>query len=235
MRTELSIQNGVARITMDDGKVNAMSVEMLEEICDRLDRCRDAARVTVLRGRPGIFSAGFDMPTFSRGLEPVRNMMAAGMHTIARMLTHPQPIVAACTGHAYPMGAFLLMSADVRYGIRGDYRIGMNEVAIGLTVPRFALALAEHRLDRAGFARIATGELVSPDAAAALGYLDHAVEPGDLDDCLESAIVRLSSLDPGAYAATKKRMWGALADTISAMGDRETLEAEIYELASPPQ
>ena len=69
-------------------------------------------------------------------------MVRAGVRVIERMLALPRPIVTVCTGHAYPMGAFLMLCADVRFGVPGDWNIGMNEVAIGLAVPQFAVELA---------------------------------------------------------------------------------------------
>ncbi len=233
MRTELHIEADVARITIDDGKVNAMSAEMLEEICGRLEEAGAGARVTILRGRPGIFSAGFDMPTFSAGLEPCVRMLGAGMKAILSMLEHPHPIVVACAGHAYPMGAFLMMAADERYAARGDFRIGMNEAAIGLTVPRFALALAKHRLSPPAFAHIATGRLFDPEDAIAAGYVDRAVAADDLDAVTEAAASRLLTINLGAYAATKRRINHDLSERIRSLSEPETLTAELVELANP--
>jgi len=232
MRTTFRVEDEIAHITLDDGKVNAMSADMLGEICDRLEEAGRDARVTILRGRPGIFSAGFDMPTFSEGLGPASAMIGAGMEAILRMLSHPHPIVVACTGHAFPMGAFLMMCADERIGIDGDYRIGMNEVAIGLTVPRFALALAKHRLSHAGFARVATGKLFSPQDAVPVGYLDRVVPADELTDEAESAAARLLSIDLGAYVATKARINHDISTTIRALSETKTLEAELMELSS---
>ena len=104
MHTQLQIEDGIAWLTIDDGRVNALSESLLREIEARLDEAR-AASVTAILGRPGIFSAGFDMATFNRGAEATVAMMQAGVEVIEKMLSHPRPIVAACTGHAYPMGA----------------------------------------------------------------------------------------------------------------------------------
>ena len=231
MRPSLEIADDIACLTIDDHKVNAMTAELLDEICVRLDEARAGARVTVLRGRPGIFSAGFDMPTFARGADPSCRMLQSGMRTIVRMLTHPHPIVTACTGHAYPMGAFLMLSADVRFGVEGDFRIGMNEVAIGLAVPRFALELARHRLTRNGYAHVATGRLFSPAEAVDVGYLDHVVAQPELLERAHAAAVDLLSIDLGAYATTKARMHGAVAETIHRLSHMPTIEAELAELA----
>jgi enoyl-CoA hydratase len=206
MRTSLEERNGAAWITIDDGKVNAMSLEMLREIEDRLQAAPGAGGPIVVQGRPGIFSAGFDLETFARGPEASREMVRAGVRLIERMLALPRPIVTACTGHAYPMGAFLMLSADVRYGADGDWNIGMNEVAIGLAVPQFAIALARHRLTPAGVARTSTAAMFKPGEAARLGYLDYVVPAEQLDAAVREEVQRLKKLDTHKYALTKARL-----------------------------
>lgn len=114
------------------------------------------------------------------------------------MLAFRCPVVTVCTGHAYPMGAFLMLAADVRFGVAGSFRIGMNEVAIALTVPSFALEIARHRLTPAGFARITTAAMFGPDEALRHGYLDYVVDPAQLDTVVE--------LDRPAFVATKSRI-----------------------------
>jgi len=171
-RVGTQIENGVAHITIDDGKVNAMSAAMLGEIAAAFDAAEGAAAIAVLWGREGIFSAGFDLKTFRQGIEASVTMLRAGVSLIERILQYPFPVVTVCTGHAYPMGAFLMMAADVRMGAAGPWLIGMNEVAIGLTVPRFAIELARHRLTPAGFAKVSTAAMFAPEEARRHGYLD---------------------------------------------------------------
>jgi len=204
-RTRLDVSDGIAWITLDDGKVNAMSTEMLMEIGSRLDEAEAASAVTVIRGREGIFSAGFDMATLGQGTGPAIQMVRAGARLIERLLAFPFPVVTACSGHAYPMGAFLMLAADSRFGVEGPYQIGMNETAIGLTVPRFALALAHARLTPPGFARIVTASLFAPEEARRLGYLDHVVPSGELDARVRGEAERLCGLDAGSFTATKAR------------------------------
>ena len=169
----------------------------------------------VLRGRPGIFSAGFDMKTFAFGPEPSLQMVLAGIELIQRLLAYPRPIVTVCTGHAYPMGAFLMLSADVRFGIAGPWRLGLNEVAIGLTVPRFAIELARHRLTPPGVGRVSTGALVDPDEAVRLGYLDHVAAADEIDAAVASELERLRKLDWKSYEATKARLNEPVAKAIA--------------------
>ena len=206
--TQLRIEDGIAWIALDDGKVNALSRSLLGEIDSALDEAERAGAVCVLRGREGIFSAGFDLPTFRRGPEASLEMVLAGARLVLRLLALPHPVLTVCTGHAYPMGAFLMLSADLRLGAAGPWRIGMNEVAIGMTVPNFAVELARHRLTPPGFARITTAPMFDPEEALRLGYLDRVVAADRLDEAAREEASRLRALDRPSFAATKARING---------------------------
>jgi enoyl-CoA hydratase len=203
---QVAIEDGIARITLDDGKVNALSKQRIEEIGAALDAAERAGAVVVLRGRPGIFSAGFDLTTFKQGPQAGRDMVYAGAQLILRLLAFPHPVLTVCTGHAYPMGAFLMLCADSRLGLAGPYRIGMNETAIGLTVPKFAIELARHRLTPQGFARISAAALFGPEEAMRLGYLDRVLGADELEGAAAEEATRLRGLDRPAFTATKARV-----------------------------
>ena len=205
-RVRLAIESGIARITLDDGKVNAMSSAMLGEIEEALAAAERAGAVVVLAGREGIFSAGFDLPTFQRGPAASVAMVRAGAELVVRLLAFPRPVLTVCTGHAYPMGAFLMLAADVRLGLAGPWRIGLNETAIGITVPKFAVELARHRLAPPGFARIQSAALFAPEDALRLGYLDRVLATGELAAAVEEEALRLRALDAPSFAATKARI-----------------------------
>jgi enoyl-CoA hydratase/carnithine racemase len=221
-RTRVSLEEGVAWITLDDGKVNALSAVMIAEIGEALDAAERAGAVAVLRGRDGIFSAGFDLKTFQRGADEGVAMVRAGAELVLRLLAFPRPVLTVCTGHAYPAGAFLMLAADVRLGLAGPWRIGMNEVAIGLTVPKFAIELARHRLSPPGFARIPTAAMFSPEEALRLGYLDRVLaDSRDLDDAAREEVARLRALDMPAYVATRARVNERAIQSIRAALDDE--------------
>jgi enoyl-CoA hydratase len=203
---QLAIEDGVASLTLDDGKVNALSSALIAEIGAGLDEAEKAGALVVLRGRQGIFSAGFDLATFKRGPAAGIEMVAAGARLVLRLLGFPRPVLGVCTGHAYPAGAFLLLASDVRLGLSGDFRLGMNEVAIGLTLPRFAVELARHRLTPPGFARVTTGSLFGPEEAARFGYLDRVLEAPALERAVREETARLRALDMPSYVATKARI-----------------------------
>ena len=130
------LHDSVATITMDDGKVNALSVRMLGTLGEALDRAETDRAIVVLTGRPGIFSAGFDLQVLRAGGADAVQMLKAGFELAERLLSFPTPVVVACSGHAIAMGSFLVLSADYRVGVSGEFRITANEVAIGLTMPR---------------------------------------------------------------------------------------------------
>lgn len=223
-KVSVHIDDGVAWIGMDDGKVNALSADLIGQVGLALDKAEAAGAVTVLSGRDGIFSAGFDLGTFDRGFEASLEMIRAGAQLIQRLLAFPLPVITACAGHAYPMGAFLMLSADVRFGIAGPWRIGMNEVAIGITVPKFAVELARHRLTPPGFARVTTAAMFDPEQARSAGYLDHVVTGENLAASANEEASRLRTLDMKSYAATKARINERVLAAIAA-----AVEAEIRE------
>jgi enoyl-CoA hydratase len=218
---QVAIEDGIAWITLDDGKVNALSRERLEQIGAALDQTERAAAVAVLRGRPGIFSAGFDLGAFKQGPQAGREMVQAGARLILRLLAYPLPVLTVCTGHAYPMGAFLMLCADSRLGLAGPFRIGMNETAIGLTVPKFALELARHRLSPAGFARVSSAAMFSPEEALRLGYLDRVLGENELEAAAQEEAKRLRALHMPSVAATKARINEAAIRAIGAAVDEE--------------
>jgi enoyl-CoA hydratase len=207
-RTTYGLEERVATITMDDGKVNVMSTAMLRDLDAAFERARSDRAAVLLTGRPGIFSAGFDLKVFASGsAADVTTMLRAGAELTERILSFPFPVVTACTGHAYPMGAFLMLAADVRFGADGPYRIGMNEVAIRIVPPRFAIELARLRLTPASFNRvIVTGEMLSPTDAAAAGFLDYVVPAAELLPAACTAVRALSQLDMASHGTTKLRV-----------------------------
>jgi enoyl-CoA hydratase len=216
------LSGSVATITMDDGKVNSLSPQMLAALGGAFDRAEADKAVVLLRGREGRFSAGFDLSVFQQGGDAVGEMVATGARLAMRMMSFPTPIVVACTGHAMAMAAFLLMSADLRIGVDGPYKIGLNEVAIGLAVPRFGIEIARQRLAPAQFnLALTTGYIFSPQQAAAAGFLDQAVPAAEFDRVTREAAVALTRIDMTAHAATKLRVRGA---ALKAM--RDALETD---------
>lgn len=202
--TTYELADGIATVTMDDGKANALSAAMLAELSAAFDRAEADAAVVVLTGRERTFSGGFDLRTEPAGWPA---MVAAGARLAERILSFPQPTIAACNGNAVAMAGFLLLACDVRIGAAGDFKLGLNEVAIGLTMPWFGIALAEHRLARPYADRcVVTGVLVDPREACTAGFLDRVVDADALRAEAQAAARALAGLDRAAHAATKLRI-----------------------------
>jgi enoyl-CoA hydratase/carnithine racemase len=216
--TSYAVADGIATIRLDDGKVNALSAATSAEIEERLDEAQAAGAVVVLTGRETTFSAGFDLRCPP---EEWPEMVAAGARLAARLLAHPAPVVAACNGSAVAMGAFLLLAADVRVGVTGPHRIGLNEVAIGLTLPWFGVELARHRLTAPYFDRCTiTGTILHPEEARAAGFLDRLVEPAELEGVAGAVARQLAGIDRAAHAATKLRTRQEVIERVRAGAER---------------
>ena len=172
-RTSYELSDGVATITLDDGKVNALSVEMLAAISAELDRAEADEAVVLLTGREKTFSAGFDLRT---PLEGWPEMLAAGARLSERLLSFPQPTVIACNGNAIAMGAFTLLSADLRIGVGGRLpdrpQRGRDRHDDPLVRARDRQATASQRpyYDRCSV----TGVLLDPAEAQTAGFLDRS-------------------------------------------------------------
>jgi enoyl-CoA hydratase len=207
----------IATITMDDGKVNVLSPRMLTELEAAFDRATADRAVVVLRGREGVFSAGFDLAVLNAGGAESLAMVRAGFELAERVLSFPTPVVIACTGHAVAMGVFLVLSGDHRIGAAGPFRLTANEVAIGLTMPRAAVEICRQRLTPAHFNRaVVLAEPFTPAEAVEAGFLDRVVDPASLDAAARTAAEALAALDMASHVATKQRARGPALDAIRA-------------------
>jgi enoyl-CoA hydratase len=221
----------VATITFDDGKANAYTREVLDRLTAALDQAQaDPAevRAVLLVGRPGRFSAGFDLATMTESPAAMRDLVAAGGRFVARLLLEPLPVVAACTGHALAAGALVLLAADVRVGAAGDWRIGLNEVAIGMPLPVWAVELARYRMPAGAFDGVILGETGGPEEAVATGFLDRVVAPEKLLEEATATATRLADLRPEAVAGTKRRARAEVASRMLA-----GMDADLADLTPP--
>ena len=201
------LKDGIASVTLDDGKANVMSLRMLHALDAALDRAQAEATVLLLSGRPGMFSGGFDLAVFKHGPDEIRQMLEAGARLAQRLLALPCPLLVACSGHAVAMGAFIVLCGDVRIGVDAGARIQINEVQIGLTLPRFAIELCRQRLAPAHFNLAAlTAEPYAGEQAVAAGFLDAVVPASELAQAAHARALQLAQLPPQAFAATKLRL-----------------------------
>ena len=208
----------IAVISLDDGKVNVLGPDMLQEINDALDRAEgEDAGAVVLAGNERVFSGGFDLKVFRSGdIDASIAMLKGGFELSHRLLSFPRPVVAAITGHAIAMGAFLSASFDHRVAAH-SYNFQANEVAIGMVLPYPALEIMKLRLtpsayqQAAGLAKTFFGE-----TAVAAGWVDEiAMHDQVLPRALEAAR-EFTTLSAGAHLACKMRARQATLDAIRA-------------------
>lgn len=218
--------DGVAVVTMDDGKANVLSFAMFEELNAALDRAAADDLVVALAGRPGRFSGGFELAVLTSLTTDAARLLRTGFELSHRLLSFPRPVVVACTGHAYAMGSFLVLSGDHRMGAAGaDHRITANEVAIGMTLPHAAIAILRQRLTRAAFDRAALlAEVFSPEAAVGAGWLDEVVPEAELLDAARARAQALVGLNANAHLQTKVRARGSMLDDLQARIEQDDQE-----------
>ena len=215
--------NNVAVITVDDGKANVVGIVFLDAINEALDRAEnDKVGAVILRGRQGMFSAGFDLGEFKNGPEAGMAMVVRGMRLLVRLYGFSLPLVAACTGHGIAMGAFIIMACDSRIGTRGPYRITLPETAIGMELPYTLLELTASRIPPQYMTRVAIqAEVFDPDQAVVVGFLDEVVEAQALDARAQEVAEKLAQLPQSAYAANKlfarKKALAAMSEELDKM------------------
>ena len=209
------LDNGIATVTLNNGKVNAISPDVIAELNESLDRSETDEAIMILTGRPGILSGGYDLKVMTSGPENAIARVAAGSTLARRMLAHPFPIIVACPGHAVAKGAFILLSADYRIGVDGPFRIGLNEVEIGMTMHHVGIELARDRLRKSFLNRsVINAEMFDPQQAMAAGFLDAVVAPDELMPAARAVAEDMKRLNMTAHAKTKVKMRAGLLQTL---------------------
>jgi len=216
----LERRNGVLVAHLDDGKANALSTRMIEAISVAIDEAEveDAIAALVLHGRPGKFCAGFDLDVMRGGdLTAVAALVSDGGALVQRLYGSSVPVVAACTGHALAAGALLLLGCDLRIGADVDCKIGLNEVAIGMVLPAWAMTMSVERLSTRHLQRaVATAAVTDGRGAVEAGFLDRVVPEAEVLEAAVAAAAQMSNLHRRAYTGTVRALRGATLDQLTA-------------------
>lgn len=198
--------DGIATITISNGKANALDHEVFTALNRALDQAEQDKAVVILTGQPGIFSGGYDLKEMQKGPQEAAALVRTGSTLTRRLAAFPLPVVGACSGHAIAKGAFILLSVDYRIGVEGSFKLGLNEVAIGMTMHHAGIEIARHRLSPAHFYRsVVNAEIFSPEGAVAAGFLDEIVAPGQLMDRAEALARDYQKLNMRAHRDTKRK------------------------------
>lgn len=200
----INIENKIATITIQNGKVNAISHEVIDELNKALDKAQEAESVVVITGKAGMLSGGYDLNVMRESMSSAMQLVEKGSTLSRRLLSFPYPVLVACPGHAVAKGAFLLLSADYRIGVEGDFKIGLNEVAIGMSMHDAGVELARGRLAPVFFNRsVILAEMVSPQDAITMGFLDKVVDESQFLPTVNFIAQAMTKLDMKAHYNTK--------------------------------
>jgi enoyl-CoA hydratase len=223
------LDGDVAVLRLDDGKANAIGPDTVTAFDEALTRAEGEAGALLIVGREGKLSAGFDLSVMTSGVEAMRGLVQSGAELLVRLYASPLPTVTACSGHALAMGCLLLLATDTRIGAEGPFKIGLNEVAIGMGLPIFAVELARDRLAPPAFtAATIQGQVFDPEGALAAGYLDRLVPADQLEATARETAGALAGLRRGAVSHTKERARQRTIDHILA-----TLEEDMAATGMP--
>jgi enoyl-CoA hydratase len=211
------LEDGIATLTLNNGKVNAFSHELIAQFNSALDQAQADSAVVIVTGQPGILSGGYDLKVMMSGPQNAIDLVAAGSTLARRMLSHPQPVIVACPGHAVAKGAFVLLSADYRIGVEGPFTIGLNEVKIGMTMHHVGITIAQDRLTKPAFQRaVINAEMFTPHGAVAAGFLDLVVAPDQLMAAARDVAQQMKKLNMTAHKNTKLKVRKTLLETLDA-------------------
>ncbi|HVU86053.1 MAG TPA: enoyl-CoA hydratase/isomerase family protein [Pirellulales bacterium] len=203
---ELEHRGSVTVLHMVRGRGNALDISFLEALIEALSHVeRSECTAVVLTGKGRIFGAGVDLPALvAGGPDYVRQFIPLMTRGFERLVKFPKPLVAATNGHAIAGGAILMLACDVRLLARGEAKIGLTEVLVGVQFPAWALEIARFATPPQHFPEmILTGRTWLPEQALARGLVDELVEPEQLLARACAVAEELSAVPPATYAATK--------------------------------
>ena len=202
----------VLKFRLVAGEMNVLRLETVRTLKAyfREAEADPAVDAVVLLGGEKAFSSGLDSAVLYSGGRSADELVLEMGELLYDMYRSKLRIVAGCSGHAVAAGAMLLLVSDLRYGAKGDYRIGFSEVVHGLPLPELPVLLAGDRLGRR-YLQSATvlGRLCRPSTAVSVGFLDRVVSAEALEETAMEAARSLTDLDSEAYGGSVEAVRGA--------------------------
>jgi 3,2-trans-enoyl-CoA isomerase len=205
----LTIDHGAVReLQLNRPPANALSPELIVALKQAVEAApQDGARALVISGGPGRFSAGLDVPLLLTLDRPaITSLWREFYGLLGALARSPIPIAAAITGHATAGGTALPIFCDCRVAAQGDWKLGLNEVQVGLPLPPVIFAGLRRLVGAHQAERLAVGGLlISPDEAARIGLVDEVVPLDQVVSRATELSRALLVLPVDAMAATRRR------------------------------
>lgn len=216
--------------------VNALHVPLFEALGAAIEAApREGARGLVLTGAGKLFSAGLDVAVLAALDKPsLQAFLASFFQCLRKMAESTLPIVAAINGHSPAGGAVLALFCDQRIMARGDFRIGLNEVQVGLLPGPLIYGVLKRAVSlKVANQMLPQGLLLTPDEALAVGLVDELAEPAALLPRAHAWLEGVLALPPVAYATTRAMV---RADLVAMMAEATALEQrEMIEAWTGPE
>lgn len=217
----VTMQGGIALVTMTHGKANALDIEFCDALAKQVkELVRPEVRAVVLTGQGGIFSAGVDLRRIGAdGADYVRAFLPTLHRLYEALFFLEKPVVAAINGHAIAGGAVLAACADRRVMARGNGRVGITELLVGVPFPALAFEIVRFALPPRHLAiSVYSGEICLPDEALRRGWIDEIVEPGALMARAMAVANELTALSPAAFTMSKQQIRRGVGEEFARLG-----------------
>jgi enoyl-CoA hydratase len=218
---EVTISDGIAVMTLQHGKVNALDIEFCEAIAARFhELAASDAKAIVLTGQGRAFSAGVDLKRLSDGgADYIRKFLPSLHKLYDAVFFHPKPVVAASNGHAIAGGCVLAACADRRIMARAAGRIGVTELPVGVPFPALAFEIVRFAVPPRYLAEVTfTGATYDTDGALERGFIDEVAEPSELLEDAFAVAQELAALSPAAFAQNKLQIRQPVSERMAASG-----------------
>ena len=201
-----TLNDGVATIAMDDGKANALSTEMLGHLEAAFDKAEKDDAIVVLTGREGVFCGGFNLKEMGNGPQDALVLTSLGSKLARRIMAFPRPVILLASGHTIAMGAFLALACDYSVIAEGDFKVGLNETLIGMTMHNFGIEMGRYHLPKNYFNRcVINAEIFSPKGAMHAGFFDKTIPAEQLPMAPAMIGQMFGQLNKTAFKNTKLR------------------------------
>ena len=201
----LTTQDDISIITLDDGNANVFSPSMISDVNSCLDQVPIESGCLIIKGRDGMFSAGFDLKIIGSGdMDAIKDMSLSGFKMLSRLLDFPRPVIGGCYGNGIALGTFLLCCCDYRVGVKGEYMIGANEMRTNMVIPTPILELIQFRVAQSHKYRAILGGTMYPiDYAIEAGLIDVVVDKDHFEQTIMTKAKDLATMGHPSYTLTK--------------------------------
>ncbi|MGZ4437440.1 MAG: enoyl-CoA hydratase/isomerase family protein [Nocardioidaceae bacterium] len=179
----LEVEDGVGTIRIDRPKMNALNVQVQEEIRAAAIEAaeRDDVKAVIVYGGERVFAAGADIKEMADMSYVDMVQRSGGLQSAFTAVADiPKPVVAAVTGYALGGGCELALCADIRIAA-DDATLGQPEILLGI-IPGAGGTQRLSRLVGPSKAKdiIFTGRFVKADEALSIGLVDKVVPAADV-------------------------------------------------------